>query len=163
MARRGHKCGSVILLKKGKLLWDPRMTPSPWASPRSIKENMTAHTEEFEAEEERIKQMMEEFTADIRHLRFVEDSDYNWTCINEFLESHNLDTTVDTLHFAYTSLVRDGLLELLPLGEYAEPQEPEPAPVQSPSAIPAPSVQRRGAVIWRNGRPLTDEGARRLI
>ncbi len=124
---------------------------------------MTEYTEEVLAEEQRVKQVVQEFTADIRHLRFVEDSDYNWTCINEFLESHNLDTTVDTLHFAYASLVRDGLLELLPLGEYAEPQEPEPAPVQSPSAIPAPSVQRRGAVIWRNGRPLTDEGARRLI
>ena len=121
---------------------------------------MTAHTEEFEAEEERIKQMMEEFTADIRHLRFVEDSDYNWTCINEFLESHNLDTTVDTLHFAYTSLVRDGLLELLPLGEYAEPQ-PEPTPTQSPTPV-MPEPTKRGFVVYRNGQQITVGSAKSL-
>ncbi len=125
---------------------------------------MTKHTEEFLAEEQRIKQAMQEFTADIRHIRFVETSDYNWTSLADFLDRHQLEANVENLHFAYESLVRDHLLELLPLGEYAEPQpEPTPAPTQSPSAIPAPSVQRRGAVIWRNGRPLTDEGARRLI
>src|ERR1700688_2109306 len=117
---------------------------------------MTQHTEEFEAEEQRIRAAMDEFSADIRHIRFVEDSDYNWSCINEFLNTHNLAATVDTLHFAYTSLVRDGLLELLPLGAYAESQESTPNPVV-PVAVPEPSPSTRPFLIFRNGQPLKNK------
>ncbi len=134
---------------------------------------MSEHTPEVlaeGAEETRVKQGMDEFVGDVRHLRFVEDSHENWTCMHEFLDTHNLDAgNPEHLHFAYINLVRDGLLELLPLGEYVEPQ-PKPAPAPAPAPIPVQSpsqpnlvpARARTFVAYKNGRPLDAPNARRL-
>jgi hypothetical protein len=109
--------------------------------------------------EKKVRAAIDDFVRDPRHLRFVEDNEENWTSINEFIASHNLDATdPNHLHFAYTVLVREGSLELLPLGHYAEPL---PTPVPSPEPVVVPVRTRTFAM--RNGKAINiDGGARKL-
>src|SRR5258707_14372172 len=114
---------------------------------------MREHTPEFIELEKQIRAAMDEFVSDIRHIRFVESSDYNWVSMHDWLDRNEMDAAnPEHLHFAYEALTRDHLLDLLPLGEYAEPQAPETAPAP---AVPAPTVQtpalKRPFIMWRNG------------
>jgi hypothetical protein len=115
---------------------------------------MSNHTPEFLEQERQVRAAIELFTSDIRHLRLVESSDYNWGSINDYLDQNNLDpTNPENLHLAYEALARDHQLELLPLGLVQEtPQQPPPAP---------PAQSKGQTSMWRNGKQISGN-ARRL-
>ena len=96
---------------------------------------------------------LEEFAADTKNIRFVESHE-NWATITEFLTEHNLDVTPPNLRFAFLSLSKDGLLELMPLGHAAPPQ-PEPTPTPTAQPIPVMPVTARTFAMFRNGQPIT--------
>src|SRR5882757_1965984 len=102
---------------------------------------MREHTSEFIELEKQIMAAADEFCADLRHIRFVESSDYNWVSLNNYIHQNDLDApNPEHLHQAYEALTREQLLELLPLGHASVPQL-EPAPVstvqQPPLVAPA--------------------------
>ena len=120
--------------------------------------------EELTAAEQAHYQALEEFSIDTKNIRFVE-SRQNWAKMMEFIREHDLETTAQNLRFAYLALTKDGLLDLLPLGHLAPPQQPQPeapAPTAQPTPVAAPAFSRRGvAVAWKNGQPLNLDGAKR--
>jgi len=105
------------------------------------------HTPEFLEQERQVRAAIAEFASDIRHIRFVESSDFNWVSINDYLDRNDLDpTSPENLHLAYETLVRDHQLELLPLGHIKEtPQQPATTP-------PAPVPRKEQTSMWRNGK-----------
>jgi hypothetical protein len=121
-----------------------------------------SNTEEFLDYETRIKNAMDQFTAAIEHIRFVE-SDSNWEIMAGFLNDHSLEPTPQNLRFAFLALSRDNMLDLMALGQYAEPQ-PEPAPAPTaPQSVPAPFPRPRKTYAWKNGKEINiDQGATRL-
>jgi hypothetical protein len=111
---------------------------------------MENHTPDFLEHERRIRAAMDEFASDIRHIRFVESSNYNWVSMQEYLGRNDMDVTdPENLHLAYETLVRDHQLELLPLGHVQETPQPEPAPVSPATAPP------KQTFMWRNGQPIS--------
>jgi len=101
------------------------------------------------------------FLADDKTIRFIECDD-NWTALANFLEEHSLSINRENMIFAYESLVRDGLLELIPFRQPVElPPQPQPAPSPSP-LVPTPTPSTRPFLVFRNGQPLNNQGARRL-
>jgi hypothetical protein len=107
-------------------------------------EALTAEQAHYEA--------LEQFTIDVRNIRFVENH-ANWRLMMDFLTAHNLEVTPPNLRFAYLALSKDGLLDLLPLGHLA-PTQPEPTP--TPTVEPPPVIARaRTFVAFRNGQPIT--------
>jgi hypothetical protein len=117
---------------------------------------MTAHTEEVLVEQKRVEAETDKFLADPRTIRF-ETTDYNFTCLSEFLDQHGLEVNHRNLLFAYDSL--QDTLELIPFQQPIPASEPvtQPAAPQPPSALPAaPSAN------YRNGQPIEIGRARRL-
>jgi len=124
---------------------------------------MREHTPEFIELEKQIRAAMDEFVSDIRHIRFVESSDYNWVSMHDYLDRNDLDAAnPEHLHLAYEALTSDHLLELLPLGHAQEipPQPPAPAPATIPQPVVAPARTRTFA--YRNGAAISLDGAKRL-
>ena len=105
---------------------------------------------------------IDDFLADSRTLRFVE-SDDNWTALANFLDEHSLPTDHQSMVYAYETLVKQEMLELLP---FREPivTEPQPQPAPSPEQpAPAPVPQRRETFAMRNGKEIDiGQGARRF-
>jgi hypothetical protein len=98
---------------------------------------------------------LEEFSADVRNIRFQETRD-NWRALMDFLREHELPTTAANLRFAFLALSKDGLLELMPLGHAAPPQ-PEPVPAPTPTVQPPPVVvpaRARTFAMYRNGKAI---------
>jgi hypothetical protein len=58
--------------------------------------------------------VLEEFSADVKNIRFIENR-ANWAALMEFLTDHDLETTTGNLKFAYDALSKNGLLELEPI------------------------------------------------
>jgi hypothetical protein len=116
---------------------------------------MENHTPDFCEQERQVRAAIDEFGSDIRHIRFVESSNYNWVSINDYLDQNDLDATdPENLHLAYEALARDHQLELLPLGFIQETPQQEPPP--------APPAQSKGQTsMWRNGKQISGN-ARRL-
>jgi len=115
----------------------------------------------MENEEQEHYKALEEFAADTQNIRFVESRD-NWRELMDFLREHDLETTAQNLRFAFLSLSEDGVLDLLPLGHLALPQQPEalePKPADQP-ALMVPVRARTFA--YRNGAAINIEGAKRL-
>ena len=98
---------------------------------------------------------MEEFCNATENIRFVECHS-NWEAMTDFLNEHSLDMTPQNLRFAFLSLSKDGLLDLLPLGQLAPPQPPQPE-TPTPAAQPAPvvPVTARTFRMYRNGQPIS--------
>jgi hypothetical protein len=98
---------------------------------------------------------LEEFAADTKNIRFVE-SHANWRKLMDFIRDHNLETTAQNLRFAFLSLSKDGLLDLLPLGHLAPPQPTQPE-APAPTAQPAPVVPARARTfaMFRNGAAIS--------
>lgn len=105
-------------------------------------------------QDEQIKNAMDVFTADIANIRFIESAE-NWDVMADFLSEHNLDVAPENLRFAFLALSKDGLLDLMPLGIYVEPQpQPAPAPTpQQPTPQSVMSVKAR-TIMYRNGQPI---------
>jgi hypothetical protein len=94
---------------------------------------------------------IDEFVSDIRHIRFVESSNYNWTALHDYIDRNDLDAAnPENLHLAYEALARDHFLELLPLGRVQETPQQEPVP-----APPAPTPSKAQTFMWRNAKPIT--------
>jgi len=118
---------------------------------------MSEYTPDFIEYEKQIRAAADEFVSDIRHIRFVESSDYNWVSMHDYLDRNGLDAgNPEDLHLAYEALTSDHLLELLPLGYAEAPQEAAPAP-----SAPTPAPSKRPFIMWRNGKPISG-GARSL-
>jgi hypothetical protein len=112
---------------------------------------MSNHILELLEHERQVRAAIELFTSDIRHLRLVESSDYNWVSINDYLDRNDLDpTNPENLHLAYGALARDHQLELLPLGHIQETPRQETAPTP-----PAPAPSKAQTFMWRNAKPIT--------
>jgi len=124
---------------------------------------MENHTEEFLEEQKRTEAEMDKFLADDRTIRF-ETTDYNFSCLSDFLDQHGLEVNHRNLLFAYDSL--QDTLDLTPFAEPI-PAEPQPVAAPPPAQAPAPTPPtapqaRRVAVGWRNGKPLDLSSARSL-
>jgi hypothetical protein len=120
--------------------------------------------------------VLEEFSADVKNIRFIENR-ANWAALMEFLTDHDLETTTGNLKFAYDALSKNGLLELEPIREPIPAPIPAPAPapvpIPTPAPAPSPTVQpppiavptpffKRGiAVAWKNGQPIRMDTAKR--
>jgi hypothetical protein len=117
---------------------------------------MTAHTEEFLEEQQRVEAETDKFLADPRTIRF-EATDYNFTALSDFLDQHGLEVNAANLVCAFENLARDGLLELIPFQQPIPAEPPAPAAPQPPSDLPVvPSTN------YRNGQPIEIGRARRL-
>jgi hypothetical protein len=116
------------------------------------------HTAEFLAEEERVRAEIDTFLAADRTIRFIE-TDYNFTCLSEFLDQHGLEVNAANLVFAYESLVKQDMLELVPFAQPIPAPEAEPAPpatAQPPAVVPA-APSKRPVIMYRNGQPITGD------
>jgi hypothetical protein len=116
-----------------------------------------SHTEEFLVEEQRVRAETDNFLADPRTIRF-EATDYNFTCLSDFLDQHGLEVNHRNLLFAYDSL--QGTLELIPF-QLPIPAS-EPAAQRTPQLPPVMPQPMRGFVVYRNGQEITVGNARSL-
>jgi len=101
---------------------------------------------------------MEEFCADVRNIRFIENHS-NWAAIMDFLTDHELETTPHNLRFAFLELsAKDGLLELEPIRESIHSPIPapqsEPAPTPTTQPAPVVPVTARTFRMYRNGKAI---------
>lgn len=117
-------------------------------------EDTDRHTPELAAEG-RVRAEIKAFIADPRHLRFNDESEYNYRCLEEWLIEHNFEVTQENLHLAFISL--GSTLELLSLAPVVEVDEPEPT---EPQTAASPAVVKRDFIVHRNGRPISIEAAR---
>ncbi len=111
-----------------------------------------SHTEEVLVGDKRVRAETDKFLADPRTIKF-EATDYNFTCLSDFLDQHGLEVNHRNLLFAYDSL--QDVLELAPFRPPIPAQEPAPAaPVSTPVA-PTPAPSKRQTFMWRNGKPIS--------
>jgi hypothetical protein len=122
---------------------------------------MTAHTEEFLEEQQRVEAETDKFIADSRTIRF-QTTNSNFTALADFLDQHGLEVNHRNLLFAYDSL--QDTLELIPFRAPIPAPEPAaqpaaPMPTQLPPVMPEST---RGFVVYRNGQEITVGNAKSL-